>query len=696
MRGQIPHPVKHINYVIVVHGIGDQRPNETVLPVINRFAEVRQHADRPTRREVVTLGMITSQTGKPQHIDGEVLFHDCKPWAEFRNIPQEPHGNLPPFLGDPSFLGENIRFVDMYWADIMEEEFGEVGQKVGVWAKSLVGRLEAKAKSAIDGTFRGSKEEAWILPILYQLEETLIFLDNLLSSKFPFVEELVFNKFLGDVQLYGEYQQIRGRAVRRFHELFEKIEREHIRQFCPDSTPHDRYFNADEQLDIKPRYTIVAHSLGTVMAMDALLFGHTNKLVYQEPTRYSNVPFPGYASAHELVGMGQHQEERSQFASNYREFMGESWIGNVANFVTLGSPIDKFLTIWWQHYLYVGGDKDSIAKSFDTVDELFYRRKPEERIRHYNYCDEQDPVGHRLDKFTGKKVYDRIFSLEEDVVFNRYGQPGVAHVKYWDDIELFKRIVRLAVDGEPKEALAPDFPDFRYKPGTYRWVMFYSYGLFQMIAVLLTTFWGLWGWESESWKISVLGSLGLVGTVYLLRKLIKLNVWWRQALKFKNTTYGSRSTHLGNRAWAMRFLMHTLLALLTALAVLYIPSHIAFARLGMNDVYRYLLYFGDLAVVSALGLLLHYLLYTRQRGAPGVSFHKTAEFYTIAYLAALFGSVAGLVYAGINPLLGVIPYEGLYNTPFTVFLISCTVVWGYTMSCHFLARRTVRLAEGKK
>ena len=175
---------KYINYIIVVHGIGDQRTNETVMPVINRFAEVRQNAHQPQKREVVTLGMVTSQTGKPEIIGGRPSFDGCFPWAEFENIPQEPYPRLPPFLGSPSFMGENIRFIDMHWADIMENDFKDVGQKTGDWAKSLLGRLETKAMPDADGKFKGSKEEAWILPILYQLEETLIFLDNLLAFKF--------------------------------------------------------------------------------------------------------------------------------------------------------------------------------------------------------------------------------------------------------------------------------------------------------------------------------------------------------------------------------------------------------------------------------------------------------------------------------------------------------------------------------
>ena len=47
---------KHVTYVIVVHGMGEQRKNETVINVINRFAEARRCAGKDDKRDVLTLG----------------------------------------------------------------------------------------------------------------------------------------------------------------------------------------------------------------------------------------------------------------------------------------------------------------------------------------------------------------------------------------------------------------------------------------------------------------------------------------------------------------------------------------------------------------------------------------------------------------------------------------------------------------
>ena len=48
-----------------------------------------------------------------------------------------------------------------------------------------------------------------------------------MNFRFKEMKELVFVKFLGDVQLYGEYSRCRGRAVRRFHELMARVEAAH-------------------------------------------------------------------------------------------------------------------------------------------------------------------------------------------------------------------------------------------------------------------------------------------------------------------------------------------------------------------------------------------------------------------------------------------------------------------------------------
>ncbi|NJO02483.1 MAG: hypothetical protein HC880_13050, partial [Bacteroidia bacterium] len=49
-----------------------------------------------------------------------------------------------------------------------------------------------------------------------------------------------------------------------------------------------------------------------------------------------------------------------------------------------------------------------------------FKDRGSHKIKHYNYCDEQDPVGDRLEIFRGKPIYQKIFQAEEEEVYNRY------------------------------------------------------------------------------------------------------------------------------------------------------------------------------------------------------------------------------------------------------------------------------------
>ncbi|MFQ5481377.1 MAG: hypothetical protein ACE5ER_01360, partial [Nitrospinaceae bacterium] len=87
-----------IRYIVVVHGIGEQRKNETILNVVNRFAEARQDLSEKEMKNILTLGRATGQTGKDLKnfpCRYPVEKHNFTPWAEFKGIPQTPPENPP-------------------------------------------------------------------------------------------------------------------------------------------------------------------------------------------------------------------------------------------------------------------------------------------------------------------------------------------------------------------------------------------------------------------------------------------------------------------------------------------------------------------------------------------------------------------------------------------------------------------------
>ena len=263
---------KSVTYVVVVHGIGEQRKNETVINVVNRFAEARRGADAGDNRDVLTLGQASGQTGWSRLPTTE------QPWLEFDGVPASRPGQNGsrhgPFLGERSPKGDNLRFVDLCWSDVMQDSVEHVGQDTDVWAKGLVGRLQRKHDAA---ETLGAQVPLWIRRVLYLLADTLLLVRFAMHFRFKEMKELVFVKFLGDVQLYGEYSRCRGRAVRRFHEIMARIEAEH---------------RAREGPKREARYVIIAHSLGSIMALDALLYASAPSRVRRG--RDPNWRFPAY------------------------------------------------------------------------------------------------------------------------------------------------------------------------------------------------------------------------------------------------------------------------------------------------------------------------------------------------------------------------------------------------------------------
>ena len=510
----------YVTYVVVVHGIGEQRKNECVINVVNRFAEARRPPRAKDNRDVVTLGQASGQTGPSKVPVTE------QPWVEFDGIPASP--DTPPdqpFLGEPPRNpGENLRFVDLCWSDVMQDSVEHVGQDVDLWAKGLLGRLLRKHEAAETAAERArtqketqatentaerakfqkkiqaaedAKVPLWIRRVLYLLADTLLLVRFAMNFRFKEMKELVFVKFLGDVQLYGEYSRCRGRAVHRFHELMARVEAAHYaRERKRSGRPRD------------PRYVIIAHSLGSIMSLDALLYASATSNVRRGLD--GAWKFPGYLRDDDKKNEPTHE---GRFA-----LLDTGWVQRVRSFVTLGSPIDKYLTIWWMNYLYLLKCKGRFES----------REAP--KIAHFNYCDELDPVGHRLDVVRETPTYKAVFKDEEDVVFNRYAIPGAAHNKYWTDQPLFRRILDRAVDDVQEcDAARPRW----FRRPAYWGLLFWLYSLVPLLVVLGTYASLSFAFQANGWRTAALAAAVFAFLVFFGRRLIDLSIWWRQIQRHK-------------------------------------------------------------------------------------------------------------------------------------------------------------------
>lgn len=445
------------HYVIVVHGIGEQRINETAVDVIHRFAEIRQ-PQLPPHLRVLLPPHLSAQTGRGKS-EG---YH----WIEFDGIPVDPADPTGPFDGTLATRtsGRNFRFVDLYWADILRRHQEDFAVPPERWGPALVARLDAFAPAGL--------YPAWAGKLLEAVVNGLLPLKKVLALKYPDAVKTIFEGFLGDVHLYGDCARTRGEAVRRFHAVLDEI---HLRDFIDWCSRDVRAVGAGGAPTPyePPTYTVIAHSLGSIMSFDALVYAFASESVRaasfaaDHPCR--SLPFPGYSTP----GEGEEESWSALVArTNATGRIGELgpdaawrierrsgvppllWRDHVRRFVTLGSPIDKYLVLWWQNYFHMGlKTHDGEPATPEAWEDCAkgWLEPPAERIVHYNLCDEQDPVGHHLDVAASTEVYPRIFDAGvpvyyRDVVFRRYSAPGAAHVKYWEDGDLFRGIIREVIE----------------------------------------------------------------------------------------------------------------------------------------------------------------------------------------------------------------------------------------------------------
>lgn len=428
-----------ITYIITVHGMGEQRDNETLTPVASRLVDVIRDIDgtatNPYPRNTLSLGQVT---GQEQEYLGE---H----WAAFEGLTTErltsgdPHFIFNGCESNPHDHPECIRFSDIHWQDILQKHWLQVGQHTDAWVSAVVSRI-----------FQQDHHPARLKSLIYTLEQTVDILYYTTKFKLKAINATAFEQYLGDVQIYTESPGCRKEAWERF---IESMDRLHA------STKGT------------PRYIIIAHSLGTVMSMDAL----TAAAKMQKP-----------------------------------------WLENIESYVTLGSPIDKVMTLWDFNYDHLHSHLPALTK----------------KIAHYNYSDEQDPVGYYINEAAKKTAYLDVFEKREDIVYNHSVVPGMAHITYWEDIELFRHIVRTVI--APKKRF--DDTKMWFKKNVYTAVMAITYFLVPLVISAVNILTLTLALDSDNWQARGISSLGFVVTSLLGKQILSLMVSWRLA-----TNRGSNS-----------------------------------------------------------------------------------------------------------------------------------------------------------
>ncbi len=272
------------HYIVVVHGIGEQKLNTTIPPVIHRFAEVRQNRDE-RYYEIVLPATQSSQSVRSENEE-----HG---WAEYRGIPVQDKESQEEFDGTPptNTAGENFRFVELYWQNILQRHQEKFASETEDWVKAMLNRLTDSAITPKEWV------PSWGIPMLESIANMAVPLKKMLAFKYASATELIFNGYLGDVHLYGDYARTRGESVRHFHTELDRI------IFFDFLDWRKRELDAGLLVPgryQKPEITIIAHSLGSVMSFDALVYAFAKKEIREssaESVKYSSsFPFFGYTS----------------------------------------------------------------------------------------------------------------------------------------------------------------------------------------------------------------------------------------------------------------------------------------------------------------------------------------------------------------------------------------------------------------
>jgi len=513
-------------YIVVVHGMGEQKTNVTAPPVVERFGEARhrepaspdskkQWFQRGSFSETPTYNFIIPANLSEQTVRNDGIGHG---WAEFEGISVSKNSDPQEFNGaistDPT--GKNFRFVDLEWQFILRSDIETFGSSTEEWASALLEKLELRKKN-------GKPMASWALPMLKSIVNTAIPVKEMLAFKYAALTKLVFDGFLGDVHLYGDYGRTRGRAVRHFHVVLDEIMIRDFLQWYWQIYYQSKEQNAKKPAYEPPEFTIIAHSLGSIMSFDSLVHAHIRDDIrrndYTSEEWPESLPFPGYDFIHDiekknwnyLHGKLQSIWKTEQdnpaildvirhiipnadelFNANTVPANGEkqksiaapdipyvSWKNHVTNFITIGSPIDKFLALWPDNYLHLH-DTRTIATSAPG------------KMYHYNFCDEQDPVSHHLEEAMKTPVYQTLFNTDpignHDVVFRRYGIPGVAHNLYWTDQKLFFGIIDKIIDTKTANT-SDDFvwKEIHEKTRAFKSAKRWAYYLIPLITTLATT-----------------------------------------------------------------------------------------------------------------------------------------------------------------------------------------------------------------
>jgi hypothetical protein len=398
-----PYSYKHI---IVVHGIGDQAPNETALGFMNEFVRALPHED--DKLKPILHNLIESVDDLTKAASDNKL-----------GAGHAPRSFQPAYVVFADRRDMNNRkvcvigFSEVYWQPISRHYFKENGDNLPIplftWARTIPTRLLGPGYKLAQ--WRAAIEN--LITILKLLEKLAAISKNIKL----FVN--VTKSFLGDVQMYAESDKIRQEINAEFFRVAGRIKaladdtEESLLSRVKRKDPYVGDFDEFERFGEREIY-VVAHSEGTVVAYNSLVQA---AMIGEGPNRHGSDP--EYQRAYDAD---------NKVGSDVKHHVSD-WFPDVKGLVTLGSPLDKHFVIWETRFR-----------------KHFLKEQPETQIPWFNFTDRSDPVAYELDELKteqGKPAETdatKLFQIKEHT-FQRYPIPGKAHVDYWTDRAIHEHII---------------------------------------------------------------------------------------------------------------------------------------------------------------------------------------------------------------------------------------------------------------
>lgn len=315
--------------IIVVHGIGEQRPFEHLESVASNFyqalrrdragsahVEVRHTHDPGTHTPVVVRWRAPDKRSMEAH------FREVH-WAD---------------LDEPATLGNWFKLVG--WALAMPgvRRFSESWYETGAWPGMRLPRAVS------------SLESAWVRAQLFVI--SLLFLIMLVSVDVAYwllrrlsfqpqwlkrVRAMIYD-YLGDVKLYQDWFARRDETIEVHGERSRvAIRRRMVRALIQAAT--------DVRAGHLDGYYIVAHSLGTVVAFNGLM-EHGHVLANYLPSDvWAMLPVEFKVKTDKAIP-ARENPPRPPWLDSWDALNRPVLFAGLRGFLTLGSPLNKFATLW--------------------------------------------------------------------------------------------------------------------------------------------------------------------------------------------------------------------------------------------------------------------------------------------------------------------------------------------------------------